>query len=97
MGKMPLPPLIPRSTIFGNPVKSNPQLSRDGGRMCYLAPDEGVLNVWVRTVGKPDDHAVTKDRGRGIRSYHWAEDGRHLLLGKDERLEGAAGLTAQGE
>ena len=55
-------PLIPREVIFGNPVKSSPQLSRDGGRMCYLAPDEGVLNVWVRTVGQDDDRAITRDQ-----------------------------------
>lgn len=77
-------PLIPREVIFGNPVKSSPQLSRDGGRMCYLAPDEGVLNVWVRTVGQDDDRAITRDRGRGIREYFWAEDDQHVLYIQDK-------------
>ncbi len=47
------PPLIPRDVLFGNPVKAGPQISPDGTRLSYLAPsDKGVLNVWVRTIGK---------------------------------------------
>jgi dipeptidyl aminopeptidase/acylaminoacyl peptidase len=77
-------PLIPRSIIFGNPVKAVPQLSPDGARMCYLAPDEGVLNVWLRTVGQDDDRVITRDRGRGIREYFWSEDGRYVLYIQDQ-------------
>ena len=50
-----LPPIIPRVSLFGNPDKADPQLSPDGTRLAYLAPDEGVLNVWVRTIGRRDD------------------------------------------
>ena len=62
-------PLIPREVLFGNPARTTPQLSPDGTKLAYLAPEEGVLNIWVRTVGKEDDAAVTHDRGRGIRQY----------------------------
>ncbi len=62
-----LPPIIPREVLFGNPDKASPQISPDGRRLAYIAPDQGVLNVWVRTLGKTDDRAVTKDRDRGIR------------------------------
>ena len=48
------PALIPREVLFGNPKRASPRLSPDGRRMGYLAPDEGVLNVWVRTVGGDD-------------------------------------------
>jgi len=51
--------------------------------MCYLAPDEGVLNVWLRTVGKDHDRAITRDRGRGIREYFWSEDARYVLYIQD--------------
>src|ERR1044071_4321831 len=78
-----LPPLIPREDLFGNPEKASPQLSPDGRRLAYLAPDEGVLNVWLRTVGQEDDRAITRDRKRGIRMYLWAFDGRHLLYLQD--------------
>ena len=60
------PALIPRSVFFGNAEKLNPQLSPDGQLLAYLAPDSGVLNVWVRSIGKRDDHPVTHDRTRPI-------------------------------
>ena len=51
--------------------------------LAYLAPDEGVLNVWVRTLGKNDDRVITHDRLRGIRSYFWQPDSRHILYEQD--------------
>ena len=80
---MALPPLIPRDILFGNPERASPRISRDGNRLGYLAPDEGVLNVWVRSIGAEDDRVVTRDRGRGIQTYFWAEDNEHLLYLKD--------------
>jgi dipeptidyl aminopeptidase/acylaminoacyl peptidase len=79
-----LPPLIPRAVLFGNPDRTSPQISPDGTRLAYIAPDEGVLNVWVRTIGKEDDRAITKDRKRGIRSYFWAYDNEHILYTQDK-------------
>ncbi|MEE9217674.1 MAG: S9 family peptidase [Acidobacteriota bacterium] len=78
-----MPPLIPRAHLFGNPDKASPQISPDGKRLAYLAPDEGVLNVWVRTVGKSDDHPVTRDRGRGIQWYAWAPNNEQILYIQD--------------
>jgi dipeptidyl aminopeptidase/acylaminoacyl peptidase len=77
-------PLIPRQTLFGNPVKASPRISPDGTRLAYLAPsDKNVLNVWVRTIGKTDDAQVTNDIHRGIRIHFWAEDGKHLFYMQD--------------
>lgn len=78
-----LPPLIPRTTLFGNPEKASPQISPDGKRLGYLAPVNNVLNVWIRTVGKEDDQVVTKDTLRGIRIYFWAEDNQHIVYLQD--------------
>lgn len=75
--------LIPRKVLFGNPSRMAPKLSPDGQRLAYIAPDEGILNVWVRTVGKEDDRVVTQDRDRGIRTYFWAPNNRHLLYLQD--------------
>ena len=81
---MPEKPLvIPREVLFGNPQRASPRLSPDGRRMGYLAPDEGVLNVWVRTVGGDDERAITHDRKRGIRVFFWAQDKRHVLYLQD--------------
>ena len=77
-------PLIPREVLFGNPVKASPRLSPCGTRLAYLAPsDKGVLNVWVRTIGKEDDVQVTNDTHRGIRIHFWAEDGTRLFYLQD--------------
>jgi len=79
-----LPPLIPREVLFGNPDKANPQISPDGKRLAYLAPDAGVLNVWVRTLGKNDDRPITSDRKRGVRAYFWAQSGDQILYIQDK-------------
>lgn len=76
-------PLIPREVLFGNPERTRARLSPDGKRLAYLAPEEGVLNVWLRSVGRSDDRAVTRDRKRGIRDYFWAPDGRQILYIQD--------------
>jgi len=82
----PLPAgMIPREVLFGNPVKASPELSPDGTRLAYLAPDsKGVLNVWVRTVGKTDDEVVTADKKRGIRQFIWQYDSEHILYIQDK-------------
>jgi dipeptidyl aminopeptidase/acylaminoacyl peptidase len=79
-----LPPLAPRDLFFGNPVKAGPQLSPDGKLLGYLAPSEqGVLNVWIKTIGQNDDRMLTNDVKRGIRQYYFAEDGKNLLYLQD--------------
>jgi len=80
---MPLPELIPLDVLLGNPERSQPQISPDGTRLAYLAPVEGVLNVLVGTVGGDDFVPVTKDTDRGIHSYMWAHDNRHVLYTQD--------------
>ena len=77
-------PLVPREILFGNPERTGPSLSPDGRRLAWLAPDEGVLNVWLGDVDLGDARAVTNDRDRGIRTVEWAHDGRHLLYIQDE-------------
>src|SRR5690349_13660385 len=79
-----LPKIIPREILFGNPVKTSPQISPDGKRMAYIAPVNNVLNVWMKTIGKDDDKPVTKDTDRGIRRYFWAEDNQHIMYLQDK-------------
>ena len=76
--------LIPRSVLFGNPERSSPDISPDGTMLAYLAPDQGVLNVWVRTLGKSDDRVITNDRKRGIRNFVWQYDSKNILYGQDK-------------
>lgn len=78
-----LPTLIPREVLFGNPVKAGPQISPDGRMLSYLAPSDGVLNIWVRTIGKTDDHVITNDKKRPIRRYFWQQDSSHIIYLQD--------------
>ncbi|MDX2151345.1 MAG: S9 family peptidase [Bryobacteraceae bacterium] len=80
----PAAPLIPREALFGNPEKAGAQISPDGKLLAYLAPDEGVLNVWVRTLGKADDRVVTRDRKRGVQIYFWQADSQGILYMQDK-------------
>ncbi|HUJ08368.1 MAG TPA: S9 family peptidase [Streptosporangiaceae bacterium] len=81
--------LIPRRVLFGNPERVNPQLSPDGTRLAWLAPSDGVLNVWLAPAspqtGVDWDRAqvITADTDRGIRTFTWAHDNRHLLYLQD--------------
>jgi len=79
----PTTPLIPRNVLFGNPERADPQISPDGTQLGYLAPVDGVLNVWIRTLGKSDDRAVTADKKRGIRNFTWQFDNQHVLYTQD--------------
>jgi len=76
-------PLIPREVLFGNPERADPQISPDGRQIGYLAPVDGVLNVWIRTLGEADDRAVTADKHRGIRNFLWQFDNKHILYVQD--------------
>jgi dipeptidyl aminopeptidase/acylaminoacyl peptidase len=78
-------PIIPRTTLFGNPDRAAVRVSPDGKFLSYLAPKEGVLNVWVAPIDSPDKgRAVTDDKGRGIRNYFWAFDNAHLVYTQDQ-------------
>lgn len=78
-----LPPLIPRQVLFGNEERVRARISPDGRMLAYVAPDQGVMNIWVRTIGKEDDRVITADRKRGIQYLVWQLDSRHVLYIQD--------------
>jgi len=78
-----LPPLIPREVLFGNPERASAQLSPDGTRLTWLAPLDGVLNVWLADAAGAGARPVTRDTDRGVRFYTWAHDNRHILYLQD--------------
>jgi dipeptidyl aminopeptidase/acylaminoacyl peptidase len=82
--------LIPRSVLFGNPERTAPRISPDGRSLAWIAPLDGVLNVWVAPIGDSEAgvdwaaaRVVTADTDRGVRVFAWAHDGRHLLYLQD--------------
>jgi dipeptidyl aminopeptidase/acylaminoacyl peptidase len=77
--------LIARAALFGNPVRTQARLSPDGRYISFLAPKDGVLNVWLAPfanlqVAKP----ITDDKTRGVREHYWAFTGAHVLYVQDE-------------
>jgi dipeptidyl aminopeptidase/acylaminoacyl peptidase len=82
---VPPVPLVPREVLFGNPEKVQPRISPDGKRLAYIAPVNGVLNVWVGDVGAPEDtfRPLTNDTDRGIRSFFWGQDNARILYVQD--------------
>jgi len=88
------PTLIPREVIFGNPERASPTLSPDGTQVAFLAPLDGILNVWVAPLqvksASPDGvlasaqaRAVTKSTDRPITRFRWAHNGEQILYMKD--------------
>jgi len=77
-------PLIPRKLLFGNPDKTQARISPDGAKLSYIAPVNGVLNVWVGPVENPEAaKPVTNDTNRGIRFHQWAYTSQHILYIQD--------------
>lgn len=76
--------LIPRKVLFGNPDRVFVKTSPDGKWLSYIAPHEGVLNVWVApTIDPASAEPVTFDKGRGIIQYQWAYTNQHIVYFQD--------------
>lgn len=80
------PPIIPVTQFFDNPKISSAEISPDGKRFAFLAPEEGRLNVFVGEVGEEFSkaRAITHDRQRGIFTFSWTRDGAYVLYEQDQ-------------
>lgn len=72
--------LIPRSIFFADPKRTHVQISPDGRYFSYLAPHQGVLNVWVGDAHDPNSmRPITKNTKRGVSSYLWSYTNQHII------------------
>ena len=46
-------PLISRDALFGNATRQGGQISPDGNWLAWMAPHEGVMNVWLAPASDP--------------------------------------------
>lgn len=77
--------LIPRKHIFGNPTRTSATISPDGRHLAFLAPRDGVLNVWVSPVNAiAQAKALTSEPVRPIRSFFWSPDSTRILYVQDK-------------
>ncbi len=78
-------PLIERAKIFGNPTKAAGQISPDGKWLSWIAPRDGVLNVWVAPVNAPvQAKPLTAEKMRPIRTTFWSPDSKTILFINDK-------------
>ncbi|NBS23273.1 MAG: S9 family peptidase [Altererythrobacter sp.] len=78
-------PLIPRGDLFGNPTRAAGKISPDGQWLSWLAPKDGVLNIWMAPADNPDQaKAMTDATDRPIRQYFWSPDSQSLLYIQDK-------------
>lgn len=78
-------PLIPRDHLFGNPTRAQGTISPDGKWLAWLAPKDGVLNIWMAPRSDPDDaKPMTHSDDRPIRMYMWSPDATALLYIQDK-------------
>ena len=78
------PELISRKVLFGNPERTSVKLSHDGAHISYLAPVDGVMNVWVAPVDAVQEaRPVTADKGRGIRIHFWTYNPCYVMYLQD--------------
>jgi dipeptidyl aminopeptidase/acylaminoacyl peptidase len=78
-------PLIERAKIFGNPTKAAGQISPDGKWLSWIAPRDGVLNVWVAPVNAPAQaKPLTDEKLRPIRTTFWSPDSKTVLFINDK-------------
>jgi len=77
-----VPPLVPRETFFGDPDVAWAQLSFDGAWVAYIAPVDGIRNLWVAPVADlRAARPVTRVTERPIAyAFQWAYTNRHIVF-----------------
>ena len=81
--QMEQPPLIPREVLFGNPERVSVQISPDGKWISYLAPYEGVMNIWLQSREGGEARPLTTFTDRPLPGYTWAYNSDQILFSRD--------------
>ncbi|OYW46124.1 MAG: S9 family peptidase [Sphingomonadales bacterium 32-68-7] len=78
-------PLIPRDALYGNPTRASGMISPDGKWLSWLAPHEGVMNVWIAPASDPGAaKRMTSATDRPIPQYFWSPDSKSVLYVQDK-------------
>jgi len=82
LSAQPEGPLIPLSVFFDNPDMAQVTISPDGEYIAYLAPESGVLNVWIQNLATSEKQCITHEH-RSIGRYFWGYDNKTIFYYKD--------------
>jgi dipeptidyl aminopeptidase/acylaminoacyl peptidase len=74
--------LVARRVFFDNPDYSNVRVSPDGQQLAFVAPLDGVNNLWVTPLADLGAaRPVTRVTDRNVSTfYRWAHTNRHLVF-----------------
>jgi dipeptidyl aminopeptidase/acylaminoacyl peptidase len=76
-------PEVPVELLLGNPERKAPALSPAGDKLAFLAPRDGVMNIWVQPLQGGEARAVTSVKERDLAHVDWSGDGDYLLHLRD--------------
>ncbi|KAB8033478.1 S9 family peptidase [Fluviispira multicolorata] len=77
--------LIPKKVLFGNPDKASVAVSPDGEYISYLAPYNGVLNIYVAPINNIEQASpITNNKDRGISAYFWSYNKEYIVYLQDQ-------------
>ncbi|HGY08596.1 MAG TPA: hypothetical protein ENK37_00860, partial [Oceanithermus profundus] len=71
---------IPLEVLFGDPELGQVQVAPDGRSVAFIAPWEGVKNLWVQDLATGERRRVTSDRGRGVLGHGWLPSGLQVYV-----------------
>jgi dipeptidyl aminopeptidase/acylaminoacyl peptidase len=79
-------PLIPRRILFAGPDRTVVRLSPDGRRIAFLAPVDGVLNLWVGPLAdvakaRPFTRVTDRDLAPWLT---WLPNSRHVVFFREQ-------------
>jgi dipeptidyl aminopeptidase/acylaminoacyl peptidase len=84
LAQTPSVPLIERAKVFGNPSKVAGRVSPNGEWLAWIAPRDGVLNIWMAPAANPGAaKPLTAETKRPIRQYFWSPDSKMVLFLND--------------
>ncbi|HEY7807810.1 MAG TPA: S9 family peptidase [Croceibacterium sp.] len=78
-------PLITREALFGNPVRSGGTISPDGKWLGWMAPHEGVMNVFIAPFDNPGEaRRMTSAKDRPIPFFSFTRDSASVIYIQDK-------------
>ncbi|MEO6388841.1 MAG: S9 family peptidase [Croceibacterium sp.] len=78
-------PLIPREALYGNPTRVGGAVSPDGQWLGWMAPQDGVMNVWVAPASDPSAaRLMTHSTDRPIPGFFFSSLSDSVLYIQDK-------------